>query len=98
MSAAIHLAAIERGYNEVTNTQLWEHANNHTGTKGRMEKRHMMEILKGIEPPWTDALTLRYHVRDVHAMQHCVDALTSLTCRQQQLVDWPVLREQEPQF
>jgi len=23
VSAAIHLAAIERGYNEVTNTQLW---------------------------------------------------------------------------
>jgi hypothetical protein len=37
VSAAIHLAAIERGYNEATNTQLWENANNHTGTKGRME-------------------------------------------------------------
>ena len=55
-------------------------------------------VHQGIQPPWTDALTLRYHVRDVHAMQHCVDALTSLACRQQPLVDWPVLREQEPQF
>jgi hypothetical protein len=33
VSAAIHFAAIERGYNEVTNTQLWEHVNNHMGKK-----------------------------------------------------------------
>jgi hypothetical protein len=38
VSAAIHLAAIERGCNEVINTQLWEHVNNHTGGKDRMEK------------------------------------------------------------
>jgi hypothetical protein len=36
-SAAIHLTAIERGYNEVTNTQLWEHVNNHTGRKDRIQ-------------------------------------------------------------
>jgi hypothetical protein len=53
---------------------------------------------QGIEPPWTDALTLRYHVRDVHAMQRCVDALTSLACRHQPLVDWPVWRQHEPEF
>jgi hypothetical protein len=49
VSAAIHLAAIERGYNEVTNTQLWEHVNNHTGRKDRMEKRRMAEILTSME-------------------------------------------------
>jgi hypothetical protein len=37
VSAAIHFAAIERGYNEVTNTQLWEHANNHTGKKDSLD-------------------------------------------------------------
>lgn len=69
VSAAIHLAAIERGYNEVTNTQLWEHANNHTGTKGRMEERHMMEILSAMELEKVpgassgDALAILEHLR-----------------------------------
>jgi hypothetical protein len=69
VSSAIHLAAIERGYNEVTNTQLWEHANNHTGTKGRMEKRHMMEILSAMELEKVpgassgDALAILEHLR-----------------------------------
>ena len=53
---------------------------------------------QGIEPPWTDALTLRYHVRDVHAMQRCVEALTRLASRHQPLVDWPVWRQHEPEF
>ena len=69
VSAAIHLAAIERGYNEVTNTQLWEHANNHTGTKGRVEKRHMIEILSAMELEKVpgassgDALAILEHLR-----------------------------------
>ena len=52
-------------------------------------------VHQGIQPPWTDALTLRYHVRDVHAMQRCVSDLVS-TCRP--LVTWPVWREHEPEF
>jgi chaperonin GroEL (HSP60 family) len=32
------------------------------------------------------------------ALLRCVDALTSLACRQQPLVDWPVWREHERQF
>ena len=69
VSSAIHLAAIERRYNEVTNTQLWEHANNHTGTKGRMEERHMMEILSAMELEKVpgassgDALAILEHLR-----------------------------------
>ena len=49
VSAAIHLAAIARGYNEVTNTQLWEHANNHTGRKGSMQGEDMAKILSAME-------------------------------------------------
>jgi hypothetical protein len=69
VSAAIHLAAIERGYNEVTNTQVWDHANNHTARKGRMEKRHMMEILSAMELEKVpgassgDALAILDHLR-----------------------------------
>jgi len=68
-AAILHLAAIERGYNEVTNTQLWEHANNHTGTKGGMEKRHMLEILSAMELEKVpgassgDALAILEHLR-----------------------------------
>jgi hypothetical protein len=69
VSAAIYLAAIERGYNEVTNTQLWEHANNHTGRKGSMQGEDMAKILSAMEREKVpgvssgDALAILDHLR-----------------------------------
>jgi hypothetical protein len=49
VSAAIHLAAIDTGYNKVTNTQLWEYVDDFTGHKGNMSARHMAEILEAMD-------------------------------------------------